>query len=111
MSLTMAAKEGIWLNRLLAEINVEKEPSNPVTLYEDNQSAICLSKNPQFHGRSKHIDVRYHFIRDETKRGTIQVKYCKTEDMVADMMTKALYGNKFEKFRDMAGVKEMQIVK
>ena len=82
-----------------------------MTLYEDNQSAICLSKNPQFHGRSKHIDVRYHFIRDETKRGTIQVKYCKTEDMVADMMTKALYGNKFEKFRDMAGVKEMQIVK
>ena len=55
MSLTMAAKEGIWLNRLLAETNVEKEPSNPVTLYEDNQSAICLSKNPQFHGRSKHI--------------------------------------------------------
>ena len=107
MSLTVAAKEGIWLNRLLAEMNVEKEPSTPVTLYEDNQAAICLSKNPQYHGHSKHNDVRYHFIRDETKKGTIEVKYCKTEEMVADMMTKSLYSTKFEKFRYMAGVKEI----
>ncbi len=107
MSLTMAAKEGIWLNRLLAEMEVRKEPSKPVVLFEDNQSAIAMSKNPQFHRRSKHIDVRYHFVRDESRHGTIQVKYCKTEDMIADMLTKALYGNKFEKFRDMAGVKKM----
>ena len=71
-------------------MNVEKEQS---------------ISNFMFHGCSKHIDVRYHFIRDETKRGTIQVKYYKMEDMVADMMTKALYGNKFKKFRDMAGVR------
>ena len=107
MSLTLAAKEGIWLNRLLAELQLEKEPSKPVVIFEDNQSAICMSKNPQFHGRSKHIAVRYHFLRDETKRGTIQVKYCKTEDMIADILTKALYADKFKKFRDMAGVKEM----
>ena len=82
-----------------------------VTLYEDNKSAICLAKNPQFHGRSKHIDIRYHFIRDEIKKGTIEVKYCKTEDMIADMLTKALYRLKFENFRDMAGVRDIQTVK
>ena len=107
MSLTMAAKEGILLNRLIAEIEVKKEPLKPVVLFEDNQSAICMTENPQFHGRSKHIDVRYLFIRDKSRRGTIQVKYCSTEDMVADMLTKALYGNKFEKFRNMAGVKKI----
>ena len=89
-------------------MNIKKEP---VTLYEDNKSAVCLAKNPQFHGRSKHIDIRYHFIRDESKKGTIEVKYCKTEDMVADMLTKALYRLKFENFRDMAGVRDIQTVK
>ena len=66
-----------------------------------------MTKNPQFHGQSKHTAMRHHFVRDETKRGTIQVKYCPTEDMIADMLTKALYAEKFKKFRDMAGVKEM----
>ena len=78
MSLTLTAKEGIWLNRLLAELQIEKEVFKPVMIFEDNQSAICMSKNPQFHRQSKHIAVRYHFVRDETKKGTIQVKYCKT---------------------------------
>ena len=76
-------------------------------IFEDNHLAICMSKNPQFHGRSRHIAVRYHFLRDEAKRGTIQVKYYKTKDMIADILTKALYAKKFKKFRDMARVKEM----
>ena len=52
MSLTFAAQEAIWLNRLLAELQLQKESSKPATLYEDNQSAICMTKNPQFHGQS-----------------------------------------------------------
>ena len=50
------------------------------------QSAICLSKNPQFHGCSKYIDIRYHFIRDETKKRNHPSGNCKTEDMVVDTM-------------------------
>ena len=79
----------------------------PTMIYEDNQSAICLSINPQFHGRSKHIAIKYHFIRDQVKNGEIEVKYCKTEDMVADMMTKGLYGERFGKLRKLAGLAEM----
>ena len=63
MSLTLAAQEAIWLNRLLAELQFQKEPSKPALIYEDNQSAICMAKNPRFHGQSKHIAIKYHHPR------------------------------------------------
>uniref|UniRef100_A0A1X7V1B3 Reverse transcriptase Ty1/copia-type domain-containing protein n=1 Tax=Amphimedon queenslandica TaxID=400682 RepID=A0A1X7V1B3_AMPQE len=77
-----------------------------ILIYEDNQSAICLSKNPQYHSRSKQIDIKYHYIRDQVKDGIINVQYCKTDDIIADMMTKGLHGDQFEKLRKMAGAVE-----
>ena len=74
-------------------------------LYEDNQAAICLCKNSQSHGKSKHIDIRYHFIREQVSTGTIEVKYCRTNDMNADMVTKGLGKKKFHKLRRLAGVR------
>ena len=62
MSLTSAAQEAIWLNRLFAELH-RKDTSRPAIVYEDNQSAISMTRNPQFHGRSKHIAIKYHFFR------------------------------------------------
>ena len=91
----------------MAELKSQKEPSKPALVYEDNQSAICMTKNPQFHGRSKHIAIKYHFIRDEMKKRTINIQYCRTDNMLADMLTKALYGDRFEKLREMAGIKEL----
>ena len=69
---------------------------------------ICMSKT-QFHGRSKHIDIKHHFVRDEVK-GTVDVRYCRTDDMIPDMLTKGLYAERLAKLRDMAGVKEMSLV-
>ena len=66
-----------------------------------------MTKNPQFHGRSKHIAIKYHFIRDEMKKGTINIQYCRMENMLADMLTKGLHGDRFEKLREMAGIKEL----
>ena len=85
MSLTILAQEAIWLNCLLAELQSQLEPSKPATLYENNQSAICMTKNPQFHGRCKHIAIKYHCIRDEARKGTINVQYCRTDDLIADI--------------------------
>ena len=62
MAATAAACQGIWLHRLLSQITDVKP--GPVVIYIDNRSAIDLAKNSVFHGRSKHIDVRYHFIRE-----------------------------------------------
>lgn len=102
IALASAAQESLWLQQLLADLN--KEQTKTMVIFEDNQSAICMSRNPQFHGRSKHIAIKYHFIRDQVSNGSIELKYCKTNDMVADIMTKGLSGEQFEKLRLMSGV-------
>ena len=74
-----------------------------MVIIEDNQ-AISMARNPQFHGRSKDIGLKYHFIRDQVSDEKIDLKYCNTSNMVADIMTKGLSGKQFEKLRFMAGV-------
>ena len=105
VALASAAQEAIWLRQLMSELT--KTPIKTITINEDNQSAICLSKNPQFHGRSKHISIKHHFLRDQVKEGSIEVKYCRTEEMIADMFTKGLSGERFMKLRRMAIVQEL----
>ena len=63
-----------------------------------------MAQNAQFHGRTKHIDMRYHFIREKVKDGTIEVKYCHSDLMLADMLTKGLSGPVFKTLRKMAGI-------
>jgi hypothetical protein len=67
MAATEAAKQALWLRNLLGELTGTQ--SKKVTLMVDNNSAIALMKNPVFHGRSKHIDIKYHFIRECVERG------------------------------------------
>ncbi|EOY18716.1 Cysteine-rich RLK (RECEPTOR-like protein kinase) 8 [Theobroma cacao] len=83
---TACACQSIWLKKLLKEIYCKQTEATPI--YCDNSSAIKLSKNPVFLRRSKHIDVRYHFLRDLTRDGIIAVVYCKSEDQAADIFTK-----------------------
>ena len=68
-------------------------------LMEDNQGAIALSQNPVEHARTKHIDIRYHFIREAIQQGLVELKYCSSCDMVADMLTKPLPSGQFQKLR------------
>ena len=102
IALSQAAQEAIWLRQLSSDLKCLIV--NPTVLYEDNQAAICIAKNPQSHGRSKHIEIKYHFIREEISKKNIEVKYCNTEDMVADMLTKGLGKEKFVKLRALAGM-------
>ena len=97
-----SSQELIWLRRLLEDIGFAQ--NKPTVLFEDNQSAIELSKNPKFHSRTKHIDISYHFVREKVADKQIEVMYCPTEMMVADMLTKGLAKVKFEQFRDMIGL-------
>jgi len=69
-----------------------------VELLVDSKSAIDLAKNPVSHGRSKHIDTKYHFLRDQVSRRSIKLKHCRTKLQLADVMTKAL---KYERFNEM----------
>jgi hypothetical protein len=101
-----AACQGIWLSRLLGELLNIQAPT--VKLLVDNKSAIALSKNLVHHDRSKHIDTRFHFIRDCVDKGEVDVGHVGTRDQLADILTKALGRVRFLEFRQQLGVVEVQ---
>jgi hypothetical protein len=73
-------------------------------LYGDNQGAISLAKNPTHHAKTKHVDVQLHFIRNHVEKGTIQMEYRPTEDMLADIMTQGLARERHTKLLGLMGV-------
>ena len=96
MSLSAATSEALYLKQLIKEIDPKYNCSNAVIIYEDNQGAISLVDNPVHHQRTKHIDIRYHFIREQVIQNCIQVKYLQTELMVSDCLTKPVGRLKLE---------------
>ena len=102
VALSTATQEVIWLRRFLVNIGVSIK--GPVQIYEDNQGAIDIAKNPKHHDRTKHIDVCHHFVRERVASNDITVSYCPTGEMIADVLTKGLPVVKFRRFRDELGV-------
>ena len=90
MAVTEAIKEAIWLQGLVADLGVIQEK---VTVYYDSQSAIHLAKNQVHHSRTKHIDVRFHFIREILEEGDILLQKISTAENPADMLTKSSVGS------------------
>lgn len=99
---TEAAKQAVWLQELLSEITGGE--TERVTIYVDNKSAISLTKNPVFHGRSKHIHRRYHFIRECVENGQVEVEHVAGSRQKADILTKGLGRTKFQEMREFIGV-------
>ena len=102
MALSSAAQEAIWMRELNSDLG--NPQSQPTLVYEDNQSAIAMTKNPQFHGRTKHINIKYHYVREQVSKDKICLEYCPTEDMLADALTKGIGPEKFEKLRSLYGM-------
>ena len=98
----------IWLQQILKQIGGTQKKS--VKVLCDNSSTIKLAKNQVFHGRSKHIDVRFHFLRNLTKDEVIDMKHCGTSEQLADIMTKPMRLELFERFREALGVKSVEEV-
>ncbi|TFY51058.1 hypothetical protein EVJ58_g10760 [Rhodofomes roseus] len=97
-----ASKEALWLRSLIGQVFA---PSmEPIPLKSDNMSAISLTQDHQYHARTKHIDIRFHFIRWVVQDKKIQLIYCPTEDMVADTLTKALSSPKVKHFANALGL-------
>ena len=96
MSLYSAVQEAIWLRRLLKDVNYDT--NGAIKIYQDNQGTIALAKNPTFHNRTKHIDIKYHFSREQVKSGNVELEYVSTNNMIADALTKPVSRNKIEEF-------------
>lgn len=102
---TQATKEAVWLRNLLAELTYMNERDIPTTIiYGDNQGAIALAKNPKFHGRSKHIDIQHHYVREKVEDRTVGLKYIETSKQIADGLTKPLSKVPFLQFRKALGL-------
>ncbi|GMF62498.1 unnamed protein product [Phytophthora fragariaefolia] len=81
-----------------------------VKIYEDNQGSIALAKNPEFHKRTKHIDIRYHFVREKVEDGQVVLQYVSTTDMLADIMTKPIPATQFGVLRNKLGIQASMAV-
>ena len=99
---THAAKEALWLCSLIMQ--VFGPLTQATTLFLDNQSAIALAKDHQYHPCTKHIDFRFHFIHWVVEDGKIRLIFCPTDDMVADTLTKALPSPKVKHFASKLGL-------
>uniref|UniRef100_A0A1Y1LCN3 Endonuclease n=1 Tax=Photinus pyralis TaxID=7054 RepID=A0A1Y1LCN3_PHOPY len=103
VALSMAVSEACWLSNLIADFKCGLS-NKPIEIFEDNQSAIKIAKNSESHSRLKHVDIRYHFVKDKVAEGLIKLSYIKTEDQAADMFTKPLGKELFCKFRNKVGL-------
>ncbi len=91
-----AVKEVVWLRQLLSEL--KQDTIEPTTIHIDNQSSITLAHNPEFHDRTKHVDIWHHFLRKKVKDGKISLEYLPTNKQPADLLTKGLGHKKHKTF-------------
>jgi hypothetical protein len=98
------AKEALWLRPFIGE--VFGSTLTPTTLFSDNKSAIALSRDHQYHARTKHINIRYHFIQWVIEDSSIHLVFCPTEDMIADTLTKPLPSTKAKHLATKLGLRQ-----
>ncbi|KAJ8554708.1 hypothetical protein ON010_g9775 [Phytophthora cinnamomi] len=99
MALCMCVQEVLWTHAMLKDMG--KEQVDEMQMWEDNQGAIALAQNAGYHARTKHVDIRHHFIRENMERGTVKVDYIDTKHQLADVLTKEM----LKYFRDASGIK------
>ncbi|CAJ2638092.1 unnamed protein product [Trifolium pratense] len=103
----LATQQSLWLRRILEDIGEKQDGS--LQLHCDNKSAIAMAKNPVFHSRTRHINIKHHFIRSVIEEGDVQLIFCSSQEQLADIFTKALPRGRFQQLREAMGVKEQHI--
>ena len=99
-----AACQAMWLRRLLGELTGVE--AHPPTLMVDNQPAIALAKNPVLHDRNKHIDVKFHFLRDCVDEGQIVIEFVETARQLTEVLTKPLRRLRLTELKEMIGIED-----
>jgi hypothetical protein len=92
---SLVTQDVVWLKKFLYHLKIIKSASNPVTIYCDNTTAIAVAKDPKYHGKTKHIKMRYHYIREAIAEQDVILKHISTNSMVADPLTKPIARDAF----------------
>ena len=103
VSASEATAQVMWLRTILDDLGEKQEEAT--VLYCDNMSAISMARNPVFHQKTRHINRRVHFIREAVQEGVIDIKFCSSEEQLADIFTKELPKDRFNYLRTKLGVK------
>ena len=99
---TATCTQVLWMKRQIEDLKVQCQ--SPIIIKCDNKSAINISKNPVQHSRTKHIDIKYHFLKDQVTQNVVKLEFIPTNDQVADIFTKPLPKDVFERLRALLGV-------
>ena len=105
MAAASCCAQVLWMKQQLSDYDVE---AKEIPIFCDNTSAIAITQNPVLHSRTKHIDVRYHFIRDHVEKKNVRIEYVRTEKQIADIFTKPLSETRFMELRTELGMLEME---
>ncbi len=100
MAIAAAARFAVWFRMLVGDFGIHRCYRDPVHVFSDNKSAICIANNPITHKHSRHIDRRLHWLREQCLAGTLKVVFISTDVNVSDIMTKALRRDLFRRHRD-----------
>ena len=98
VAVSECVKEVKWVVQLMGELDIKVQ--TPPIIYEDNQSTIKICENDVMHDRMKHVDIRYHFVRDDVQQKKIKMEWVATQDQLADIFTKSLGSVAFNRIRD-----------
>jgi hypothetical protein len=104
IALSVVVREAVWLRKLLTDL-FDHEMDSTI-IHCDNQSCVKLFENLVFHNKSKHIEIKYHYIKDMVQRKAVHKQYLPTHEEIADIFTKPLARTKFEYFRERLGLVE-----
>ncbi|KAJ0394639.1 hypothetical protein ATCC90586_009159 [Pythium insidiosum] len=102
MALSLCAQEVLWLRHVFEELGAKNQP--PTVIKIDNKAAISMAEHSGYQSRAKHIDLRYHFVRDAVKNNDIELEYVPTASQLADYMTKVLHTPQYLKLVKSSGV-------
>jgi hypothetical protein len=103
---TATSCQAVWLRRILSDLG--EEQFEPTEIYCDSRSAVILARNPVYHGRSKHIEIKHHYIRELLEKGEVRLENCNTEEQIVDLMTKSLSLKKHEAFCLELGIRKFE---
>ena len=90
IAICSAVQEAVWLRRFLKHLSVTQDASDPVHIWTDSTAALAYAKDPKYHGRTKHIEMKYHYVRSMIEKKRVALQHISTSLMVADPLTKPI---------------------